>query len=149
MIEHPNMLLVHHCLQAASDGDHQTLRLLWAPDIVWHIKGQSPWRGEVKGADQILEYLAEIGRIGAGGLRADIDDILISNDRAAMICHAHAVIGDQVLDADYVIIANIMGRRIHKITSVPVDPENATEFWQSTREMNGITSNPPAVSARL
>ena len=26
MIEHPNSLLLHHCLQAANAGDRQTLR---------------------------------------------------------------------------------------------------------------------------
>lgn len=149
MINHPNSLLVHHCLKAAGEGDHETLRLLWAPDIVWDIKGQSPWHGEVNGADRILDYLSEIGRIGAGGLHAEVRDILISDDRAAMICRAHAELGNQVLDADYVIIANIMGRRIQRITSVPVDPENATEFWQSTRAVNGISSNPPVVNAGL
>ncbi|HIF91588.1 MAG TPA: hypothetical protein EYQ60_00440 [Myxococcales bacterium] len=149
MINHPNSLLVHHCLKAAGESDHETLRLLWAPDIVWNIKGQSPWRGEVNGADRILDYLSEIGRIGAGGLHAEVRDILVSDDRAAMICRAHAELGNQVLDADYVIIANIMGRRIQRITSVPVDPENATEFWQSTREVNGISSNPPVVNAGL
>ena len=129
MIEHPNSLLVHHCLQAAGEGDRHTLRALWAPDIIWHIKGRSPWRGDVKGADRILEHLAEMGNLGATGLHTEIEDVMISNDRAAMICHAHAKIGDRVLDADYLIIAKIMGRRIHEITSVPVDADGAAEFW--------------------
>jgi hypothetical protein len=136
MIEHPNSLLVHHCLHAASEGDHETLRLLWAPDIVWHIKGRSPWRGEVKGPDRILETLAEIGSLGASGLHTEIEDVLVSNDRVAVICHGHAEFGEQVLDADYVIVANIIGQRIQTVTSVPVDPENATEFWQSTHRAN-------------
>ena len=72
MIEHPNSLLVHHCLQAASEGDRQTLRALWAPDIVWHIKGMSPWQGDVKGADNVLEYLAQIGEVGMVGLRTEV-----------------------------------------------------------------------------
>jgi len=100
-----------------------------SPDIVWHIKGRSPWRGDVKGAERILEYLAEIGSIGVAGLHTEIEDVMVSNDRAAMICHAHAEIGDRVLDADYLIIANIIGRRIQEITSVPVDPDRAAEFW--------------------
>jgi ketosteroid isomerase-like protein len=142
MIEHPNSLLVHHCLQAASEGDRETLRALWAPDIVWHIKGRSPWRGDVKGADRILEYLAEIGSIGVAGLHTEVEDVMVSNDRAAMICHARATIGDRLIDADYLIIANINGRRIQEITSVPVDPDRAAEFWVNAAETMPSRSSP-------
>jgi ketosteroid isomerase-like protein len=144
MIEHPNSLLVHHCLQAAGEGDRHTLRALWAPDIVWHIKGRSPWRGDVKGADRILEHLAEIGNLGVAGLQTDIEDVMVSNDRAALICHAHAKIGNRVLDADYLIIAKIIGRRIQEITSIPVDPDCATEFWidAASARTSASTSSP-------
>jgi ketosteroid isomerase-like protein len=131
MIEHPNSLLVHHCLQAASEGDRQTLRALWAPDIVWHIKGMSPWQGDVKGADNVLEYLAQIGEVGMVGLRTEVEDVMVSNERAAMICHTYAEIGDRVLDADFLVIANIISRRIHEITTVPIDPERVAQFWAS------------------
>lgn len=129
MIEHPNALLVHHCLQAANHGDRQTLRALWAPDIVWHIKGASPWHGDIKGADSVLEHFAKIGNIGLNGLRTEVEDVMVSNDRASMICHAHAEIGDRVLDADFLVIADILSRRIQSITSVPIDPERVADFW--------------------
>jgi hypothetical protein len=129
MIEHPTSLLVQHCLQAANDGDRQTLRALWAPDIVWHVKGATPWQGDIKGADNVLEHLAKIGDIGLTGLRTEVEDVMVSNERASMICHTHAEIGDRVLDADFLVIADILSRRIQSITSVPIDPERVAEFW--------------------
>jgi ketosteroid isomerase-like protein len=129
MIEHPNSLLVHHCLQAANEGDRQTLRALWAPDIVWHLKGIGPFQGDIKGADNVFEYLAQIGEIGAGGLRTEIEDVMVSNERAAMICHAYAEIDDRVLDADFLVIANINSRRIQELTTVPIDPDRVADFW--------------------
>ena len=125
-----------------SEGDRETLLALWAPDIVWHIKGRSPWRGDVKGADRILECLAEIGSIGVAGLHTKIEDVMVSNDRAAMICHVQATIRDRLLDADYLIIANIIGRRIQEITSVPVDPDRAAEFWVDAAETMASRSSP-------
>ena len=142
MIEHRSSLLVHHCLHAAHDGDRETLRALWAPDIAWHIKGRSPWSGTVKGADRIMEYLAEIGRIGKLGLQTKIEDVMVSNDRAAMICHVQAEIGNRVLDADYLIIAKILARRVHEITSVPVDPDRAAQFWVDAGESMPSLSSP-------
>lgn len=142
MIDHPNSLLVHHCLQAANEGDRLTLRALWAPDIVWHIKGRSPWRGDVKGADRILEYLAEIGNIGKLGLKTEVEDVMISEEHAAMICHTSAEIGTRVLDTKYLIIATIMSRRIQEITSVPVDPDRAAEFWVDAADAMTSPSSP-------
>lgn len=131
MIEHPNALLVHHCLQAANEGDRFTLRRLWAPDIVWHIKGGSPWKYDIKGADEILEHLAKIGSFGTSGIRTEVNDVMVSNERASMICHVYAEVGDRVLDADFLVITDIIGRRIQAITSVPIDPDRVTDFWQA------------------
>ncbi len=69
---------------------------------------------------------------------------MVSSDLAAMICHAHATIGDRVVDADYLIIARIIGRRIQEITSVPVDPDRAAELWVDTA---GTMTTPPPPSA--
>jgi len=128
MIEHPNSLLIHHCLQAAHVGDRETLRALWAPDIVWQIKGASPWQGEIKGADNVLEHLARIGDFGIDGLHTEVEDVMVSNQRASMICHTSAKLGDRVLEADFLVIAEIICRRIQTITSIPIDPDRMAEF---------------------
>ena len=86
MIEHPNSLLVHQCLQAANVGDRQTLKALWADDIVWHVKGAGPWQGDIKGAEDIFDYLAELGEVGTVGFHTEIEDVMVSHRRAAVIC---------------------------------------------------------------
>jgi ketosteroid isomerase-like protein len=131
VIEHPNSFLVHHCLQAANEGDRQTLRALWAPDLVWHIKGSNPWQGDIKGADNVLEHLAKIGNFGVAGLRTNIEDVMVSNDRASMLCRTSANFGKRVLEADFLVIAEIIDRRIQKITSVPIDADRVAEFWKA------------------
>ena len=129
MIGHPNSLLVHQCLQAANDGDRETLRALWADDIVWHVKGASPWHGEIKGPDDIFEYLASLGEVGGVGVHTEIEDVMVSGERAAMICHAQARMGDRVLDARFLTIATIASRRIQEVLSIPIDPDRVAEFW--------------------
>jgi ketosteroid isomerase-like protein len=129
MIEHPNSLLMHHCLQAANEGDRQTLRALWAPDIVWHIKGANPGQGDIKGVENVLDFLAKVGEVGIDGLRTEVEDVMVSNARASILCHTYAEIGNRVLDADFLVIADIIDRRIQTITSVPVDPDRLANFW--------------------
>ena len=129
MIKHPNSLLLHHCLQAANIGDQQTLRSLWADDIVWHVKGAGPWQGEIKGADNIFEYLGELGEVGSVGFHSEIEDVLVSNQRAIVICHSTASMGDRELGAGFLLIASIVDRRIQSVTTVPIDPDRVEEFW--------------------
>jgi uncharacterized protein len=129
MIEHPNALLVHQCLQAANAGDRQTLRALWADDILWRVKGAGPWQGDIKGPDEIFEYLASLGDVGHVGFNTAVEDVMVSNSRAAVLCQAKASLGDRTLDASYLLIATVVSRRIQEIVTVPLDPERVAEFW--------------------
>jgi len=129
MSQHPNALLVHQCLQAANAGDRQTLRALWADDIVWRVKGAGPWQGDIKGPDEIFDYLATLGEVGQIGFNTVVEDLMVSNSRAAVLCQANAQLGDRVLDASYLLIATIVSRRIQEIVTVPLDPERVAEFW--------------------
>jgi hypothetical protein len=38
--------------------------------------------------------------------------------------------GDRVLDASYLMIATIVGRRVQEIVTVPIDPERVADFWR-------------------
>ena len=129
MIQHPNALLVHQCLQAANAGDRQTLRAIWADDIVWHVKGAGPWHGDIKGPDEIFDYLATLGEVGQVGFRTEVEDVMVSNTHASVLCQAKAQLGDRVLDASYLLIASIAAGRIQEIVSVPIDPERVAGFW--------------------
>ena len=128
MIAHPNALLIHHAIQAANAGDRETLRALWADDIVWHVKGTGPWQGELKGADDIFEYLAELGGFGHDGVHTEIEDVMVSNRRAAVICQTRTGRAPSALDAGFLLIATIVDRRIQRLVTVPVDEARVEDF---------------------
>ena len=129
MITHPNALLLHQCLQAANAGDRQTLRALWADDIVWQVKGTSPWQGELKGADEIFEYLASLGEVGEVGIHTEIDDVLVSEQRAAVLCRSKGEVDDRSLDARFLMVASIVDRRVQHVMTVQIDADRFAEFW--------------------
>ncbi len=129
MIEHQNSFLVHQCLQALSNGDTETLRALWADDIVWQTKGPSPWEGELKGHDAILDFLGSLGEVGDAGYQIDIEDIMIGEERAAIVLNIKAQRLDKNLDANFILLARIVGRRIHEVITVPIDASSVADFW--------------------
>ncbi len=129
MVEHPNSLLLHQCIQAVSDGDRQTLRSLWADDVVWHVKGESPWQGEIKGADDIFEYLADLGEVGNFGFHVEIEDVMVGSRRAAVLCRCDVQHQGRQLEARYLLVTTIVDRRVREIMSIPIEPERVAEFW--------------------
>lgn len=129
MIQHPNAFLVHQCLQAANAGDRQTLRALWADDIIWRVKGAGPWHGDIKGPDEIFEFLASLGDVGQVGFNTSVEDVMVSNTRASVLCQSKAHMGDRVLEAGFLLVATIASGRVQEITTVPLDPERVAEFW--------------------
>jgi uncharacterized protein len=130
MIEHQNSFLVHQCLQAVNSGDTETLRALWADDIVWHTKGSSPWQGEINGPDAIFEYLAQLGEVGTDGYHIDVDDIMIGEERASIVLSIKASREGKSLDTGYVLLARLVGRRVHEIITVPIDADRVEAFWR-------------------
>lgn len=157
MIEHPNSFLVHQCLQAVSNGDTETLRALWAEDIVWHVKGSSPWHGEIVGHDAIFEYLAELGEVDSGDYQVafEIEDVMIGEERASIILHLKASLPQRPqttqspqlfpapqpvrdgmrrvrrpLDVRFVLLARIAGRRVHEVITIPLDADRIEAFWR-------------------
>jgi len=130
MIEHPNSLLIHQCLQAVTDGDTDTLRALWDENIVFHVAGASPWHGEIKGVEAVFEYLAVVGEAGSS-VDTSIGDVMVSNHRASLICHVKAQAGSRTLDTEYVLIARIGRRRIQEVWSIPLEPERVAAFWEA------------------
>ncbi len=130
MIDHPNSFLVHQCLQAVSSGDTQTLRALWAEDIVWHVEGASPWHGSFRGPDAIFDYLSELGEVGASGYQIDIEDVLIGDERVAIVLNVKAAYDGHSLDSNFILLARVGGRRVHEVVTVPVDAAEVAAFWQ-------------------
>jgi len=131
MIEHQNSFLVHQCLQAVSNGDTETLRALWADDIVWQTRGPSPWERELKGADEIFEFLAHLGDIGADGYEIDIEDVMIGEERAAIVLNIRAARAGRNLDTNFVLLARLLGRRVHEVITIPIDADHVADFWGS------------------
>jgi ketosteroid isomerase-like protein len=131
MIEHPNSFLVHQCLQAVNSGDTSTLRALWADDIVWQVKGASPWHGEYKGPDAIFEHLAQLGDFGSDDYHVDIEDVMIGEERAAIAFSIRSRFGEHAFESSFILLARIAGRRIHEVITAPVDADRLAAFWNA------------------
>lgn len=62
--EHPNVAAYRRTVDAFRDRDFDTVRSLVAEDVVWHVPGQNPMTGEIRGLDQLVAWLTRVSELG-------------------------------------------------------------------------------------
>ena len=60
----------------------------------------------------------------------DLDDVLASDDRAAMLFHVRAEVGGRALEIDYLLLACIRSGAVTEIWTLPLDPAKLAAFFR-------------------
>ena len=126
--DHPNALLIRQAWQAVAHSDVDTLRALWADDIVWHVTGNNPWRGTHVGIANVIDYLAQVGESG-DTYDMSLESVMANDQYAALICHVSTKRADRVLDVRQVLLCRFEGRRIREVWTLSLDPQAVDAFW--------------------
>jgi ketosteroid isomerase-like protein len=69
------MTLVRKGYQAFNAYDLETLRSLFAADVIQHVPGRGPLAGTYKGVDNVLGYYGKLAELTDGTFRADLVDV--------------------------------------------------------------------------
>jgi ketosteroid isomerase-like protein len=125
---HPHAKLARTAWQAAADGDVTTLSEVCSEDLVWHASGRGPRSGAYRGQAAVFEYLASIGE-AADRFDSELSDLLVGEDKVAVLFRIRGRRGDRALDTHYVLIFRIEESRIAEIWAVPRDQYAIDEFW--------------------
>lgn len=127
--DHPNALLIRQSWQAVADSDVETLLAMWADDIVWHVTGNNPWKGDHVGHDAVLEYLAQVGESGES-YDTTLTSVMANDEFGAVVCHISTKRGDRVLEVDNVLLGRFdKNRQIKEIWTLSLDPSAIDRFW--------------------
>jgi len=132
MLEHPNALLVRQAWQAVSVSDIETLKALWAEDIVWHVTADNPWQGSHVGHDAVLEYLAQVGEAG-DSYDTTLVDVIAGPDHAAILCHVSTKRRGRVMETEQVMFARLRDGRIAEVWILSLDPQAVRRFWSANK----------------
>lgn len=95
---HPNEELLRKGYDAFGKGDMDTIRELFADDIVWHAPGKSPLAGDHKGVDAVLENFGKVFEMTGGTFRLEIHDILANDEHAVVLVRAQGERDGKKLD---------------------------------------------------
>jgi ketosteroid isomerase-like protein len=128
MLEHPNIELARRSWLAVSEGDAAALRTLWSEKILWHAAARAPWTGDHEGLSAILDHLASVGEL-CDHFRAQLIDLLASDERVLVLFHVSLSRGERVLELDYQLLARIENGLAVEIWTMPLEPEAMEHFW--------------------
>jgi len=120
--EHPNADLVRRAHEAFEQGDVDTARTLFAPDIVWTVTGTGPASGVTRGFDGVLANFAKIMEWTAGDYHAEPVDYLGSDDHAVALTHLTASRPDgRTIDVDEAVIFTVRDGMLAKAQHMAYD----------------------------
>jgi uncharacterized protein len=80
--EHPNATAYRRTADAFRAGDPAALRSLIAPDVIWHVPGDHPMAGDIRGRDALLEWL---GEVQAKGFWLTEDDVFGNDEHVCAL----------------------------------------------------------------
>src|SRR3954452_24230371 len=86
-------------------GDGDTVGASLSPGIVWHNSGHDPVAGDLHGVAEVLGYLGAEDHMDDYAL--DVVDILVSDERVAVVAKASGRRGDQRFTNEFVQLIEI------------------------------------------
>lgn len=126
---HPNEDLVRKGYDAFSKGDMDTLRELFADDIVWHTPGRSPLSGDFKGIDEVLANFARTAELSGGTFKISLHDVLANDEHAVSLFESSAQREGKSLTSRGILVQHIEGGKVKEGWLHPDDQYAIDEFW--------------------
>jgi ketosteroid isomerase-like protein len=127
--DHPNVDLMKRGYAAFAGGDLDTLKELFADDIVWHNPGESIISGDYKGRDEVFAFFGKLVQETGGTFRLDIHDILANDEHAVALARVHAERNGKVEDQNVVHVFHVKDGKVTEFWAMSEDQAAADEVF--------------------
>lgn len=126
---HPNEELFRRGHAAFQAGDLDTVRELFADDIVWHVPGKNHLAGDYKGIDATMAtFLANMQETN-GTFRLEIHDFLGNDDHAVALATVQAEKEGKSLSDNYVHVVHIKDGKLTESWIMGEHQDAVDAFW--------------------
>ena len=126
---HPDEEAIRHGYAAFSRGDMETLRELFADDIVWRVPGRSPLAGDHKGVDAVLGYFGQTMELSGGTFEVGVHDVVASDEHTIGLHTARGERAGKRLDDDQVLVFHLSERKVASVWQYFGDAYTNYDFW--------------------
>jgi ketosteroid isomerase-like protein len=115
--------------RAFGEGDMETLRAIFTPDVVQSQPGSNPTSGEHKGVDNVLGLYGQLFELSGGTFSVDLKSVTPQGDKVVAVHHAQAKREDKTLQADETIEFTFTGDKISRLDLRYADQAAEDAFW--------------------
>lgn len=130
MAEHPNAELLRRGYEAFANGDLDTLREQFSPDIVWHSGGHNALTGDYKGIDEVFGLFGKLFEVTGGDMSQELHDALANDQHAVALSRLRAARPDgRKLDMNQVGVFHVTNGKVTEAWTYPEDQQAADEFF--------------------
>lgn len=121
--------LLRNLYDAFAKADLETIQNSLADDAVLHLAGRSPISGVHKGKDEILGVLAEFVSRSNGTFKAEVHDILASNEHVVVLSNVTAEREGKKLDVQGVEVFHVKDGKIAEAYFTGMDTYSTDAFF--------------------
>jgi ketosteroid isomerase-like protein len=126
---HPNEELLRQGYEAFGKGDMDTIRSLFADDIVWHAPGRSPLAGDYKGIGEVLAFFGKTVELSGGTFRLELHDVLADDEHGVALVRASGQREGKNLDDRQAHVFHISAGKVTEFWNQAGDLYAVDEFW--------------------
>ncbi len=129
MADHPNAELFRRGYAAFQQGDLDTVRELFAPDIVWHIPGHNHFSGDHAGVDNVLELFGRNFQETEGTFKVEVHDILANDTHAVALATVSGQREGENMSDHYTHSVHIVDGRVAESWIFQEHQDEVDAFW--------------------
>src|SRR5215213_9105664 len=115
--------------KAFGQGDMETFRAIYTPDVVQSQPGNNQTSGDYNGVDNVLGFYGQLFELSGGTLSVELKSVSSEGDKVVSVHHAKAEREGMTLDADETIEFTFAGDKISRLDVRYADQTAEDAFW--------------------
>jgi len=126
---HPDEELLRTGYEAFGQGDLETVKEVFAEDIVFHVPGRGLISGEYRGPDAVFGFFAKGQELSGGTLRIELHDVAATDEHAIALQINRAERNGKTLEARVVAVYHVRDGRATEAWFLTDSQDENDEFW--------------------
>jgi ketosteroid isomerase-like protein len=124
-----NAATIRRGYELFNSGNLEELRQIFAEDVVWHGGGRGRFGGEKRGRDASFAYFAQLGEMTGASFRAELHDILASDEHVVGIHAGTARREGKALEVKTVLVFHLRDGKVVEAWEHFEDSQTWDEFF--------------------
>lgn len=129
MADHPNAELFRRGYTAFQNGDLDTVRSLFADDIVWNVPGHSHFAGAHRGVDNVLKLFMQNFEETNGTFRVELHDILANDEHGVALARVSGEKDGKKLSDNYTHVVHFENGKLKESWIFGENQDEVDAFW--------------------